>query len=34
MKINPIIINAVTDMLTDTIMKIDNKKIETNMSIP
>ena len=28
------IINAISDMLTDTSMKIDNKKIEINMGDP
>ena len=34
MKINPMITNAITDMLSDTSMKIDNQRIETNMGVP
>ena len=33
MKINSMIINAIIDMLTDTSMKINNKKLETSIRV-
>jgi hypothetical protein len=33
MKINSMIINAIIDMLTDTSMKINNKKLGTSIAV-